>query len=124
MGSVERQDGLGGRAEKIGDRAQSITRLFKKAADLTRPTPARRDAPLHGRGRSEVHAMPNKAWHACGRLRDGEGPCPVSTQLRSRVVIFSERCENAAGRLFQCPVRRRDEVGAPVQWRPEDSARA
>ena len=79
MGSVERQDGLGGRAEKIGDRAQAITRVFKKAADLTRPTPARRDAPLHGRGRSgvydannEAHGAMKKERHACGRPRDGE----------------------------------------------------
>ena len=55
----------------------------QKAVDLTRPTPARRDAPLHGQDCSEVreatkepvadgrevHAAPNKVRHVCERPR-------------------------------------------------------
>jgi len=37
----------------IADRIGSAHRMFKKASVLTRPTPARQDAPLRGQGRSE-----------------------------------------------------------------------
>jgi hypothetical protein len=33
--------------------------MFKKVAVLTRPTPARQDAPFRGRGRSEVYGVKN-----------------------------------------------------------------
>jgi hypothetical protein len=44
----------------------------QKAVDLTRPTPARRDAPLLEQGRSEVHDVKNNERHVCGRRRVGE----------------------------------------------------
>jgi hypothetical protein len=63
-------------------------RVFKKAVDLTRPTPERQDVPLHGAAAArsatrrimsvmfadgrEVHVAPNKARHVCERPRDGE----------------------------------------------------
>ena len=39
---------------------------------LTRPTPARQDAPCHKQGRSEVRDAKNNERHACGRRRGGE----------------------------------------------------
>ena len=51
---------------------QNHFRLFKKAVDLTRPTPARRDAPLLEQGRSEVQDVKNNERHVCGRRRVGE----------------------------------------------------
>jgi hypothetical protein len=56
-------------------------RMLKKAVVLTRPTPARQDAPFRRQGRSE---------------RRGEAYASVRRA--------SERCENAAGGLFQHPV--------------------
>jgi hypothetical protein len=38
----------------------------------------------------EVHVMPNKGWHARGRLRDGERPCPGEAAVS----------ENEAGGFF------------------------
>jgi hypothetical protein len=69
-------------------------RVFKKAVDLTRPTPERQDAPLHGGGPSkvrdaknndatfadgrEVHVAPNKARTFVNARETVSGPCPVS----------------------------------------------
>ena len=55
--------------------------MLKKARLLTRPTPARRDAPFRGQGRSSA-ADPRFTYHAS-----------------------LERRENAAGGLFQHPDR-------------------
>lgn len=63
--------------------------MFTKAAHLTRPTPARRHAPLHGQGRSEVrdaknheaHGAMNNEHHVCARRRDGEPAVSVRTTL-------------------------------------------
>jgi hypothetical protein len=37
-----------------------ICRMFKKAVDLTHPTPSRRDAPLLGQGRREIRDASTK----------------------------------------------------------------
>jgi hypothetical protein len=54
--------------------------MLKKVSNLTRPTPARQDAPFHGQGRSEVrdaknneaHGAMNKERHVCARRRVGK----------------------------------------------------
>jgi hypothetical protein len=66
----------------VSGTAKIAHRMFKKAPVLTRPTPARQDAPLRGRGRSHVHGARNNAVrdatkkerHVCARARDGERP--------------------------------------------------
>jgi hypothetical protein len=49
--------------------------MFKKAFILSRPTPARRDAPLRGLGRSEVHGAKNNERQVCGRRRGSGRQC-------------------------------------------------
>jgi len=44
------------------------------AVFVTHPTPARRDAPFHGQGRSEVRDAKKNERHVCGRARVGERP--------------------------------------------------
>ena len=89
-------------------------RVFKKAVDLTRPTPERQDVPLHGGGRSkvrdaknndvtfaderEVHVAPNKTRHVCERPRDG-------ARALSRERPMSQTTRERRWGLFQHPVR-------------------
>ena len=55
--------------------------MLKKARRLTRPTPARQDAPFRGQGRRRVetggvasgaHGATNKEHHVCARRRVSE----------------------------------------------------
>jgi hypothetical protein len=48
--------------------------MLNKARLLTRPTPARRDAPFRWQGCSEVRDAKNNERHVCGRARVGERP--------------------------------------------------
>ena len=75
---------------------QDNFRMLKKVADLTRPTPARQDAPFHRQGRSKVrdaknneaHGAMNKEHYVCARRRVGESA--VSRERRWRT--FSASC--------------------------------
>ena len=74
-------------------------RILKEARLLTRPTPARQDAPFRGQGRSSS-ADPRFTFHAL------------------RFTGSCERSENAAGGLFQQPAR------APAPLTPVDPPRS
>jgi hypothetical protein len=80
----------------LTDSFRTSRRLFKKARHLTRPAPARQEAPFRGQGRSkrrgervrgavreasEVHAALNKARQACEHRRDGEAAVSPRTPL-------------------------------------------
>jgi hypothetical protein len=58
MGSVERQDGLGGKAEKIGDRAQANHQAVQKGCSAGRSKV--RDAK-----NNEAHGAMKKERHVC-----------------------------------------------------------
>ncbi|WHZ26392.1 MAG: hypothetical protein OJF51_001187 [Nitrospira sp.] len=74
--------------------------MFKKAAVLTRPAPARQDAPLRKQGRSEVrdaknneaHGAMKKERHVCARRRVGEpAVSEFSTSARTGALGFAAR---------------------------------
>src|SRR5213075_2674330 len=73
--------------------------MLKKVAGLTRPTPARRDAPFRGQGRRRIetggvssgaHGTTNKEHQVCARRRVVRRPGPVEclTDARTKLAIF------------------------------------
>ena len=88
------------------------SRMLKKAGLLTRPTLARQDAPCPEQGRGEQRGEEVRTVLRVGRspfeliLANGKVPpvIPTSERLCS-VHRASERCENAAGGLFQHSAR-------------------
>jgi hypothetical protein len=91
------------------------SRMLKKAYRLTRPTPARRDAPFHGRGRSEWRRRGGTYHTSCEPfalgMALGERRDPFSLEpLRVKPIAprkDSNGCPNKAGGLFQHPGKRR-----------------
>jgi hypothetical protein len=81
--------------------ARASRRMFKKADGLTRPAPARQDAPFRGRGRSEVRDAKNNERHVCGRARVGERP----VSLRRSVYYLHPPTHRLQEQAFSQTVR-------------------
>lgn len=64
------------RSDKIGYAGIPL-RVFKKAVDLTRPSPARQDAPFHGRGHSNRGRQISVTRHSPFVKRIGEASLPI-----------------------------------------------
>src|SRR6185437_17086324 len=84
---------------------RNALRMFKKAVFFHPPIPARQGAPFHSQG------LARSARRRIRSLTFADGRELVSAQCLRGKAYFgpyvepSKRCENAAGGLFQHPVR-------------------